>query len=82
MNPWDSSLFHRNQIRVEENREGYKNEVEKVADELVYILKTELDDSRIIEIDHLENNLRDSEDMTMQRKYGKKPYFLAYIKQK
>jgi len=72
-----SNLFHRNQVRVEENRGKYKSEVEQVADELILILKTELDESMIdntskIEIGHLENNLKNAEDENRQGKSGNK----------
>lgn len=64
---WGRKLFYRNRPRIEDNRKRYKEEVELLADDLSAILKTDLDDSMIdhsrqIELDHLENTLKEKED--------------------
>jgi hypothetical protein len=74
---WGRKLFYRNRPRIEENRERYKMEVELLADDISGVLKTDLDDSMIdntrkIELDHLENTLRDAEEDETRRKSGNK----------
>ncbi len=74
---WGDRLFHRKRNRIEDNRASYKNEVEKVSGDLADILKTELDESMIndpkkIEIEHLENNLRNADEENRPQKSGKK----------
>jgi hypothetical protein len=63
---WGNSLTYRKKARIEDDREHYRIEVEKTADEIGIILKTGLDesmldDASLIELNHMENLLRDPE---------------------
>lgn len=64
---WGNSFTYRKKARIEDDKELYMKEVEKTADEISIILKTELDesmieDSSVIELNRLENNLRNHDD--------------------